>query len=163
MQAIGVAKIYLENDQLNEAKDALDEAVKITGLDIETLYLAIQTGLHSACFYCKSHTLLTGFSKLYFDTCASDFSELLIFFMLLFVPWLFWAEKQGLLRKARIDLRKLMPLTRATWPAHLPTLGAEDGLPLRYWFLQQNETQNPDSLPSKGEAAYRFIEIWFLS
>ncbi|CAH8547193.1 unnamed protein product [Dicrocoelium dendriticum] len=35
----GLAELYLASDQLGEAKDALDEAVKITGLDVNTLYL----------------------------------------------------------------------------------------------------------------------------
>ncbi|CAL8080441.1 unnamed protein product [Calicophoron daubneyi] len=35
----GLAEWYLVNDQLEEAREALDEAVKITNLDLETLYL----------------------------------------------------------------------------------------------------------------------------
>ncbi|KAG5451327.1 Tetratricopeptide repeat protein 7B [Clonorchis sinensis] len=35
----GLAELYMDNGQLNEAKEALDEATKITGLDMETLYL----------------------------------------------------------------------------------------------------------------------------
>ncbi|VDP86505.1 unnamed protein product [Echinostoma caproni] len=37
----GLAELYMDNGQLNEAKDALDEAAKITNLDVETLFLVI--------------------------------------------------------------------------------------------------------------------------
>ncbi|THD23590.1 Tetratricopeptide repeat protein 7B [Fasciola hepatica] len=35
----GLAELYMDNGQLNEAKDALDEAARITSLDVETLFL----------------------------------------------------------------------------------------------------------------------------
>ncbi|TPP63480.1 hypothetical protein FGIG_12427 [Fasciola gigantica] len=36
----GLAELYMDNGQLNEAKDALDEAARITSLDVETLFLS---------------------------------------------------------------------------------------------------------------------------
>lgn len=33
------AELYMDNGQLSEAKDALDEAARITNLDVETLFL----------------------------------------------------------------------------------------------------------------------------
>ncbi|KAF5397473.1 hypothetical protein PHET_09708 [Paragonimus heterotremus] len=64
----GLAEIYLENDQLNEAKDALDEALKITGLDIETLYLR-------GCL-AEKQGLLTKARSIYESVIAIDSSHL---------------------------------------------------------------------------------------
>ncbi|VDQ13664.1 unnamed protein product, partial [Trichobilharzia regenti] len=42
----GLAQSYLDNDQLFEAKEALDEVMKIGGLDNQTLYLVGSLLLH---------------------------------------------------------------------------------------------------------------------